>query len=212
MLQEILQDLKRKSIEPEELTDRIMFMSMFNDIDRTKKGNDEICISNAHKVKDYTIRFLQGHWTFPGPGSEKIWYGGSSYPPNGEWDSTANEMVQRFRDTGHPVFKIKSTSALSRGILKRKKGFETLQFNGDSSHTGLLFQTIRSVNQLSIYGAVATWSEQFDLTEEEKGRDNLSVNKSILTSALPPTMISGNSLQALSNKIKVFKTMGRRLV
>ena len=70
-LQEIQQDLKRKSIEPEEFKDRIIFMSMFNDIDWTKKGNDEICISNAEKVKNYAMRFLQAHWTFLGPGYEK---------------------------------------------------------------------------------------------------------------------------------------------
>ena len=41
---------------------------------------------------------------------------------------------------------------------------------------------MHSVNQLSIHGAVANWCEQFGLTEEEKGRENLrSVNKSILT-------------------------------
>ena len=119
-------------------------------------------------------------------------------PPNGEWDSTAKEMVQRFKETGHPVF-----SALSRGILKRKKGEETMHFNGDSSNTELLFRIVHSVNQLSIYGSVANWCEQFGLTEGEKGREHLSVNKSILISVKshevqvlvsPPKMASGNSL------------------
>ena len=111
---------------------------------------------------------------------------------------------------------LKSSSALSRGILKRKKGKETFHFNGDSSNTELLFQTLHSVNQLSINGAVANWCEQVGLTEEEKGRDNRSVNKSILTRVPPhevrllvshPTMRSGDSLQentlnfeALSNR------------
>ena len=126
-----------KNIKPEEFTDRVIFMSMFNDIDWSRRGNDEISISNAEKVKYYAKRFLQGHWTFLGPGSEKKWYGGSSYPPKGEWDSTANEMGQRSKETVHPVFK--NTSALSRGILKKKKDFETIQFNGDSSNTELLF-------------------------------------------------------------------------
>ena len=39
ILQEIQRDLKRKNIEPEEFTDRIVFMSTFNDIDWTKKGS-----------------------------------------------------------------------------------------------------------------------------------------------------------------------------
>ena len=87
------------------------------------------CASRMQKVQDYAKRFLQGHWTFLGPGSEMKWYGGSSYPPKGEWDSIADEMVQRFKETSHPAYK--NTSALSRGVLKRKEGFETIHFNGD---------------------------------------------------------------------------------
>ena len=114
--------------QKKEFTDHIMFMSMFSDIDWTKRENGKICIPNAEKVKDYSVRFLPGHWTFLGPGSGKKWYGESSYSPNGEQNSTANKKVQRLKETGHLVFK--STSALSRGILRRKKGEEnhTLQW------------------------------------------------------------------------------------
>ena len=68
-----------------------------------KRGNGENCLSNAENVWNYAKRFLQGHWTFPGPRSEEKWYGRSSHLPNGEWDSTANEMVQRFKETGRLV-------------------------------------------------------------------------------------------------------------
>ena len=145
---------------------------MFNDIHWKK--NDENCISNAEKVKNYAMKFAQRHWTFWGPGSEEKWYASSSCAQTGERDSTANKMVQRFEETCHPVFK--SISALSRGILKHKKGKSTIHFNGDSTNTELLFQTIHSVNQLSIHGAVANWCHQFGLTEEEKGRANFSAN------------------------------------
>ena len=85
-------------------------------------------------------------------------------------------MVQRFKEIAHPVFR--SISALSRGILKRKKGQEAILFDGATSNTELLFRIIHSVNQLSIYGAVANWCEQFGLTEEEQERENLRlVNK-----------------------------------
>ena len=95
----------------------------------------------------------------------------------------ANKMVQRFKGTCHLVFK--SISALSRGILKRKKGKETIHSNGDSTHTELLFPTLHSVNQLNIYGTVANWCQQFGLTEEEKGRPNFSLDKKMLTN-IPP--------------------------
>ena len=111
----------------------------------------------------------------------------------------ANKMVQRFQETSHFVFK--SISALSRGIPKKKNSRETIHFNGNSTNTELLFQTIHSVNQLSIYGAVTKWCQQIGLTE---GRVNLSVDKRTLTSVpseevqlliSPPTKASGNSLR-----------------
>ena len=110
-------DLERKNIELENFKDRNIFMSMFNDI--------ENCISNAKKVKNYSKRFLSGHWTFLGPGSEKKWYG-SSY--DGQWDRTANKMVQQFKETGRPIFT--ATSALSRAIFeaKKRKKYHSLQW------------------------------------------------------------------------------------
>ena len=52
ILQKIQNDLRERIIEPEKFTDRIIFMSMFFDIDRTRKGNDGICISNSEKVNE----------------------------------------------------------------------------------------------------------------------------------------------------------------
>ena len=62
-------DLQERNIEPEKFGDRIIFMSIFNDIEQTRKGNEENCISD--KVKMYAKKFLQGHRTFFSPGDEK---------------------------------------------------------------------------------------------------------------------------------------------
>ena len=134
ILQEIQQDLEKRNTQPEEFTDRIIFMSMFNDIERN--SNDEICVSNAEKVKKYAMRFSQRDWTFLRPGSEEKRYG-DSHDQEGQWSCTANKMVQRFKEIGHLVFN--SISALSRGILKQRKGRCTIHFNGDSINTELLF-------------------------------------------------------------------------
>ena len=90
-------------------------------------------------------------------------------------------MVERFKDTGHPVFR--SIGAFSCEILKKKNGRDTIHFNTDASNTELLFRIIHSVNQLSIYGAVSNWCEQFGRTEEEKGQEKQkeSVTKDVLT-------------------------------
>ena len=123
-------------------------MSMFNDIDWTSSGNSERCMSKSEHVKNYAKRFSRGHWTFLGPSDEKKWYRTLSYTPEGKWDFIATQMVGRFRETGHPRFKI--ISAVSRGIQKRKGGRDTTHFNADSSNTELMFRTVHSANQLSV--------------------------------------------------------------
>ena len=82
---------------------------------------------------------------------------------------TAATQVERFKGTGHAVFK--SISASTRGILKKKNGRDTKNFNADASITELLFGIIHSVNELSIYGAVTNWCAQFGFTEEEKKQE-----------------------------------------
>ena len=67
--------METKNIKPEDFKDRVIFMSMFNDSKWEKK--DENCISNAEEVRNYAMRFLQGHWTFLAPGSEEKWSGDS---------------------------------------------------------------------------------------------------------------------------------------
>ena len=57
ILHEIQQDSEKRKIHPEEFKDRIIFMSMFNDID-WKKEKDEKCISNAEEVRNYDMKFL----------------------------------------------------------------------------------------------------------------------------------------------------------
>ena len=71
-VQKIQNDLQERNIEPEQFGDRIIFMSVFNDIDWTTKGNGEKCISNSEKAHAHAERFSQGHWTFLGPGSEEM--------------------------------------------------------------------------------------------------------------------------------------------
>ena len=61
ILQKIQEDLQDRNFEPEDFKDRIIFMSMFNDIEWTKRGNTETCIFNSEQVKNYAKRFSQGH-------------------------------------------------------------------------------------------------------------------------------------------------------
>ena len=171
---------------------------------RLDKGNDGICISNFRESHGSRQVILARTLDIPRLGNEKKWYGTLPHPPEGKWDSTANLMVERFKDTGHRVFK--SISASSRGILNKKNDRDTIHFNAVASNTELLFQIIHSVNQLSVYGAVSTWCEQFGLAEEEKVQEKQKefVTKGALTSVKsqevkllvsPPKLVSGSRLR-----------------
>ena len=94
ILQKIQRHLQDQNIEPEDFEGRIIFMSMFNDIDRTKRGNSERCISNFEQVKNYAKRFSRGHRSLLGPDDdEEKWYGTFNNTPEGKWDSIATELV-----------------------------------------------------------------------------------------------------------------------
>ena len=62
-------------------------------------------------------------------------------------------MLLNFAGSGHPRFR--GTSALERGELRSKvSGKKSIHFSGSTQYNELLFDTVISVNQFSIYGAV----------------------------------------------------------
>ena len=127
ILSQIQQMMGELQCEPENFTGRIIFMSMFNDIVWDAKGNDELCVNNSKTIEEHAERFPRGHWSFPGPGSEKKWYGTYDCKPDGFWNRMAETMLQNFAGSRHPIFR--GTSALERGELRRKwKEVNTLQW------------------------------------------------------------------------------------
>ena len=102
----------------ENLTGRIKFMTMFNDISCGSRDNEKECLSNAKLVSLYAKRFGKGQWTFIGPGSEKKWYSINEDSPQGRWNHMTERMLVELAENGCPIFR--ATSPLSRGRLKRK--------------------------------------------------------------------------------------------
>ena len=173
LVSEVQELLSRLSEKPEECTGRIIFMSIFNDISWRSKDNDKECESNAQLVSLYARRFSPGRWSFFGPGSEKKWYSTHESKPQGEWDRVAESMMIRFGESGHPVFR--STSRLSRGVLKSKGGGKlSIHFCADEGTIETVFRTIIFVNQLSIYGAVSNLCEEYKSCHVTTGRPVLS--------------------------------------
>ena len=69
--QEVTELLLRINETPENFTERIIFMSLFNDILWGSKDNKKECESNAHLFSLFARRFGAGQWSFLGLGSEK---------------------------------------------------------------------------------------------------------------------------------------------
>ena len=79
----------------------------------------------------------------------------------------AELMMLKF-ESGHPVFR--STSPLSRGVLKSKGGGKlSIHYCADFETIETVFRTIISVNQLSLYGAVAEMCEEYESCHDRTG-------------------------------------------
>ena len=156
--------------EPEQFKERIIFMSMYNDIVWQAKGKKSI-VNTIHRqlriMLANSLAVIGLSWglgqNFLGPGSEQQWYGTYTDKPNGSWDRMAGEMMANFSGSGHPIFR--ASSALERGELRSKAGGKkSIHFNGSNETTELLLRSVISANQLSIFGARA------DLCDEVPNR------------------------------------------
>ena len=68
-------------------------------------------------------------------------------------------MTINFSESGHPVFH--GSSALERGALQSNgKGKLSIHFCGDDDTAKVVLRTIISVNQFSVYGAVADMCDE----------------------------------------------------
>ena len=118
------------------------------------KGSKEQCEYNSQTVMNYARKFPRGHWSFLESGSEEKWYGTYTDKPDESWDKVAEDMMINFSDSGHPIFR--ASSAFERGELRSNgRGKKSIHFNGSEETIELILRTIISVNQLSIYGAIA---------------------------------------------------------
>ena len=174
-INDLLSDLGQK---PETFTGRILFMSMFNDISCDRKGNKDECLENAETVKVLARRFGIGQLSFIGPGSEKKWYS-SENSPQGAWDNIAEQILLEFAESGHPTFR--ATTPLPRGILKSKgRGKLSVHFAADVDTIDTIYRIILSVNQLSVYGAVAAVCEEFESHQDRSGEPDVLMGQSIV--------------------------------
>ena len=186
-INDLLSDLGQT---PETFTGRILFMSMFNDISCDRKDNKDECLANAEVVKVLARKFGVGQWSFIGPGSEKKWYSAEN-SPQGAWDNIAEEMLLEFAESGHPTFR--ATTPLSRGQLKNKgHGKLSIHFAADEYTIETIFRIILSVNQLSVYGAVAAICEEFENHQDGSREPEILMGQSIVLGEIKAEVLLQN--------------------
>ena len=94
---------------------------------------------------------------------------GNDPKPDGCWDNIVDKMLRNFAGFGHPVFR--GTSVLERRELTSKVGGKTsIHFNGSTENIELLLQMVISVNQVSLYGAVADMIEELSVGRRALGK------------------------------------------
>ena len=140
--------------EPEHFKGRIIFMSMYNDIDGTKRWNKENCIANAHRVTGYARRFARGHWSIP-----KAWVGEEKWYGTHVQQTWMEKVIKLLKDMmlNFPEQQT-SCAPCQQRLGKRRIGKQRKRSNIHSLQLDtieFILRTIISVNQLSVYGAVA---------------------------------------------------------
>ena len=153
-------------------------MSMFNDISCDRKGNKQECLANARVVKVLARKFGVGQWSFIGPGSEKKWYSGKRIVTRslGSYRGRNAAGICRKRTSY-----FRATTPLSRGQLKSKgRGKLSIHFTADQDTVDTIYRIILSVNQLSVYGAVAAICEEFEDHQDRTGQLVILMGQSVV--------------------------------
>ena len=91
----------------------------------------------------------------------------------------ADDMLLQFAESGHSIFR--ATTPLSRGQLKSKgRGKLSIHFTADQDTVDTIYRIILSVNQLSVYGAVAAICEEFEDHQDRTEQPAILVGQSIV--------------------------------
>ena len=148
--------------------------------------------------------------SFLEPGSEKKRNGTYDCKPDGSWNRTAEKMLQNFAGSGHPIFRC--TSVFERGELRSKGGGQTsIHFNGSTQNIELLLQMVISVNQLSLYGAVADMIAELPVGQRAVGKPIApgQLDKVEILTQLPLAEMQANEKRQGNLRATIWKTVRR---
>ena len=97
LLKYIHETLAEESVTPSQFKGRIIFMSMYNDMNWWQNLNEDECRQNAIQVSSYAKNFKPGRWSFLGSGDEEKWYGILVHNPLGELELNSGDYDARIR-------------------------------------------------------------------------------------------------------------------
>ena len=101
-------------------------------------------------------------------------------------------------ENGRPT--LRATTPLSRGSLKSKgHGKLSIHFTADYPKIETIFRIIISVNQLSLYGAVANICEEFEAYQDRSGKPDVLMGQSIVLSEIRTEVPLDNDIPSHQN-------------
>ena len=142
-------------------------MTVLNDIVWDAQGNDELCVNKSRaKKKTYAKRFPRGHWSF------------LDLKRRGTQLTIANQMdlgIELQKNAAE--FRRNRSSYIpwhqclgERRIKKQRKWKEVNTLQWQHQNVELLLQVVLSVDQLSIFGAVADMTEELPVGRRALGK------------------------------------------
>ena len=117
-------------------------------------------------------RFGIGQWSFIGPGSEKKWSSGEENNPQGISDQIADEMLLEF-EKGDILFSVQQLHCPKKNLKSRGHGKLSIHYCADQITIETIFRIIVFANQLSLCGAVASMSEEFEFHQDRSGQPDV---------------------------------------
>ena len=96
------------------------------------------------------------------------------------WDNIAEQMLLEFAESGHSIFRGNDSIVQGSAQKQRARKACPIHFTADEDTVDTIYRIILSVNQLSVYGAVAAICEEFEDHQDRTGEPVILVGQSIV--------------------------------
>ena len=150
---------------PKDVPDRIILLSIFNDMVLNKTSNEQMCISTAQQVADFSKDSKPSHWCRFSKGFKQglcrhIWPG-SEQSWNFDTIAIPEKITDIFARSENPVFPADGTCEERNVEIQSRNA--TIHFTSDPENMQMLMKLTLSCNQLYMFLSVAQTASQSSL-------------------------------------------------